>query len=222
MTQKNQNRKISFLPLVTALLGAAAGSILTFQWNDIANFFGTNAGVILLSALFIIAFSLIIAIIIFRIIKSYSTKIDTSLEDAIEELKAGKDYRVALTSVLEKAGPIMALWSLQKTLRMVLLCIGVVLGGIITIQQNKLLQEQNDKFEIQNKYFKAQNELIELEAKDLVISKSIDDMAKLYRVDMNKIRRISKEFDGLNITRRSAQVNKLKSVLLAGYETQNE
>ncbi len=86
-----------------------------------------------------------------------SEKISKSIEKIIKNPSELSNFSKEIKDNLK---PYLSTWALTKVLSLTLLLIATVLGGIIAIQQNKLMSTQNELFNVQNNRIDDQSELI--------------------------------------------------------------
>jgi len=166
--EKNTKSRFNFQGLFLLLLGIALGGIFTFYWNDLAQFVGNDYGFILLAILVITALYLI-----GRIIGKYLTnEVDQSIErigiKTKEAIKNPDQVPQKLRDITQDLKPFLSLWTLNKLLSLVILAMATVLGGIIAIQANKLIDNQNKIVEDQNMLFDTQNRYVAQELEKII------------------------------------------------------
>jgi len=100
-----------------------------------------------------------------RLIEGYLKKeFDNSFERISEKVQHAvnnpKRIPIIVKDIATDLKSYLSLWGLSRVLSLVILSIATVLGGIIAIQQNKLLKNQNGLFEVQNDYIAEELEKI--------------------------------------------------------------
>ena len=146
--------KINFKYLLTTMLGVALGGLLTFYWNDISQL-SLGIGLSLLAFLVVIATIILFIIISKRLSRKYDQvfgRVSDQVQEAIQNPAQVSD---TLKNISNEAKPILSLWALNNTLNKVVLVMATVLGGIIAIQANKLINTQNERISFQNNLIEA-------------------------------------------------------------------
>ncbi|MCG8330849.1 MAG: pentapeptide repeat-containing protein [Chitinophagales bacterium] len=103
--------------------------------------------------------------LITRIIGKYlNSKVDQSIErigvKAQEAIRNPDQVPQKLKDITNDIKPFLSLWTLNKLLSLVILAMATVLGGIIAIQANKLIDNQNKIVQDQNRLFGTQNRYV--------------------------------------------------------------
>jgi len=91
--------------IALCFFGITIGSLITFQWNNMANFLAAKGGIPLVSILLIISLSILISIVIVNVTLSYSTKALKFKDNMIKTLREEKDARSAAIEFIDKAAP---------------------------------------------------------------------------------------------------------------------
>lgn len=181
VVQKETTIKVFPTGIIICLLGISIGMIVTFYWNNLSILFLREVAFPTITfALFLLFILVVVLLVKFfsRTAKVSYEKIAINLDIAIKNKAKRKE---GLVEVFKEAKKYFSLSGIIRIATLVTGIIVTILGGVIAIQQNQLVDIQNKLFQNQNEMVAIQNNLAEASRRSsfvFMMSNIMDILAK--------------------------------------------
>ena len=116
-TRRRLIGKFNYTSVIAAVLGIALGSVFTFYWNDLSQFYTNKIGFGFLALLILLAFYILANIIRSYLSREYDSAIVRISEELKIVMKKRDEWPQMLRNVALELKPFLQLYSLRPTTR---------------------------------------------------------------------------------------------------------